>query len=435
MRKKLQLLLYLIPVLALVACSQNDGTPDEPDVQETRVPARKIKLTRAQEEIRDAQTDFAFKYAQNMTICSQEFQLQNKENWVVSPFSRFVNLSMLANGANEEVYHEFRNVLQFPKDATLNDINEYNRMMLGEMFTLDKDNVDFNIATSIWLNEKCTLVDKFNEVTTEFYNTPVNVVSFEESEGQPNQVNQWLSQNCPGMDFNLKLLQFESSVILGTMNFDGKWSQPFDKSKTKKAFFKNHNTTSVYTDFMSRNSTGIYGEDDNCRMTSLSYGNWAFDFYIFLPKGDLNEFVSRFTPEEFEYLKETAISPEVRLQMPKFNYYSVIQPTSSFDDLGFIELAKLTDDNLFSNFYTNPIKQEYGGSLFNNLYISMSVGEDGCKVVSAEVTKPNTNEHWVIAPAPAEIVDFVVDRPFYFMIAERSTGVIILSGAIHEIEE
>lgn len=422
--KKSYLLLSL-SLLALVSCDSNDVT--EPASE--RVPAKKIQLTRSQEEIRDAQTEFAFKFT---NAISQEI---NAGNWITSPFNKFVSLSMIANGADDESFTEFRKVLQFPSAASIADVNDYNKKMLDEIAGVDPE-VNLIIKNSNWLNEKCTLVDNYNAVVTEFYNAPVNIVNFDNPD-QSHPIAKWFQTNTT-IDIDkeyLGSLKNTNAANISYFSFSGKWNSQFQADKSKIVNFKNYNKTVSTVKMMNQSiEDNIYSEDDLCRMTCITYGNNSFDMYIFLPKGDLKDFLSQFSNSEFEKLKESAISTEVRLSLPKFEImHHEFLNTGVYTRLGFDKLFKIDNTHKFSKFYLNPVDTR-DAFLLNDTDVYLSIDENGAEAKTVTTSQPHYANGVYIAIDPAKFVEFKVDKPFYFMTIEHSSGAIVLSGAIYQME-
>jgi serine protease inhibitor len=86
MLKKTITALSLLCILA--ACQSDDNSSPQPK------PRKDIALTRAEQEMTDLGTDFAFRFFNQ--ICKTEVE---KPNLFISPLSASLCLSMIANGA------------------------------------------------------------------------------------------------------------------------------------------------------------------------------------------------------------------------------------------------------------------------------------------------------------------------------------------------
>ena len=86
MLKKTITALSLLCILA--ACQSDDNSSPQPK------PRKDIALTRAEQEMMDLGTDFAFRFFNQ--VCKTEVE---KPNLFISPLSASLCLSMIANGA------------------------------------------------------------------------------------------------------------------------------------------------------------------------------------------------------------------------------------------------------------------------------------------------------------------------------------------------
>lgn len=383
-------------------------------------PRRDIPLSRSEAELKDAQMDFSFRLINTMGAKNET------ENWVISPFTSFVNLSILANGANDEIRDEFVSVLGFPKDATIEDVNNYNKKMLGELPALDRK-TSFSLASSNWISDECKLVDGFAEVTNEYYDAPVTSVSFKDIRTNPsNPFNQWVSDRI-GMPFILdETLTDIYSITASVLNFKSEWSVKFDKRDTDYRSFHNYSGRTVQVLTM-KGIKGSHYYSDEADALRLPFGNGSYSMYIFLPENDINEFVSGFTAEKFRNLTYDEMTRSVHLELPKFEIKYNANLTSNLEKMGLVKTISGEGNGKFSRFY-EPVFSKYKDTILHSSLVNFGIDEDGGEVKVAVTTQSGL----ATAPGPVEHLDFIVDRPFFYMVIENSTNSVIAAGTVYD---
>jgi len=411
------IILATIPVLLLAAC---DDSPEDKVVDngEDSNPRQTISLTRTQEEIRDSQNEFAFSLINNFA------EVASGHNWVISPLSCFVNLSMISNGANDAIFGEFRRALHYPDNATADDINGYCRMMLEELPALDKL-VDISVVNGNFLNEKCPLTDGYDEIMREYYNAPVQMVNLDYyGITDPNHpLNRWFSSNLPeGYDYKYVPMGDKICSVSPTiMHFYGKWETPFEKSRTENREFTNYNGEKTQVPTMNNFESYFHCNNAEFELVSLPYGNGAYSLRIFLPHGDLTQFLRNVT---YEKINVRGLYKEILLFMPKFGVRNRNNLNGILGKMGFDKVLNPDNENNFSRFFTNTIGK---GEFSIDSDVMINVDEDGTEAVAVI----DSQIGGAIAGTP---IKMCIDRPFFFMLEENSTHAVIAAGAVYELK-
>lgn len=412
---KKSLLLLTLSTAVLSSCSDSDDLGNK-----TYEP---IPLTRGEEQIANAQEAFAFDMINAVAVANQG------ENWVISPLTDFISLSMVSNGASDETRGKFKKVLHFPEDATMTDINSFNKRLIAELPKAD-NKVTFSIATANWLSNKAVLIDEFNDIAKEYYNAPVSITNLENIEDDNNPVQLWYKKQTGG-DIKYKTSLFDVlSVSASAVNFDGEWARSFDKKNTRPRTFNNYDKSfsSVPTMMNDLGETCVYYNDD-CEMIRISYGNSAFAMSIFLPeKGkDVTELVRNIKQDYAENSMEN-ISTKVTVYLPKFEVSSTISQNDILKAMGldfnYEILNKLPVLPNYYNYYGNKALTAF--EQVNSVFIS--VDEDGTVIKATS----SSSSGLITSPSPVHH-DFIVDRPFFYMITEKSTGSVIAAGTIYKL--
>jgi len=433
--KKRVLVAYCVAVATMMGCS-NDIS-DNPAIDDTPTPLRDITLSRGEEAISNAQTEFAYRLIREVAASNEG------ENWVISPFATFANLSMMANGVSDSFLPEVSKALCYPEGATLGDINSYIRKMTGELMSLDNQ-VALTVAHSNWLDVSlCKPVPEYSSVAEEYYGAPVRTCNLDADDlarNPSNPLNKWLSG---GLGFDYKFPANPGEILVSVsptvVSFSGKWAVPFDPKDTSDKEFRNYSGTVTKVPMMNHtiaNGEGLNGEDEyrcgymqGAEFLDISYGNGAYFVRICLPKNDLTEFVRNLKYERYNasfYVKKISI--------PKFELRNEFKLDKQLENIGMGCLFGKSHDNVnrLDNFYT--LNEKLDGLhtfVHNDNVVRFSIDESGAAMASADIMSSGVYSSSLIPPQRREY--FTVDRPFFFMVIEKSTRTIMTAGAVYKL--
>jgi serpin B len=177
---------------------------------------------------------------------------------------------------------------------------------------------------------------------------------------------------------------------------------------------------------MSQSGNFYYYKGKNFQSVGLPYGEGSVSMYVFLPdeQTGLDQFEQDLTPENWDqWMKSFGFAPG-DLMLPRFKVEWESDLNDALKALGMAEAF----DPLRANF--SQIGQVTAG---NNLYISKVKHKSWCEV----------NEEGTVAAAatsvtgtltslqqPREKFVMKVDRPFFFVIRDNRTGVILFMGSV-----
>lgn len=414
---KAKFLIGLLPLALIVSCNNEEGNGNDN-------PYKSIPLSRSEQEISDAQMDFSYSLVNNYSKA-----VGSKVNWVISPYSVFVNFSMLLNGVGDEYVPQFKKGLHFSEETGLEEINEYNKKMINALVSADKKS-QLVIKNTNWLNQECTLVPQYSEAAEYYYDAPVKVTKLKNvDENSP--IVAWMKENLGSNYFGELWLNtaddlVPNSVSFSLLKFNGEWRIKFDPKDTKEEDFKNIDGTVSRVKMMHYSEEELeYAENEECQLVKILYGNGAFSFDVFLPKGDLKEFVENFTAAKYSELTKECSLKDVNLSLPKFTVYD--RDDAEFYDLIGMRKEKVDDNvDIMSNYYKNPVSSL---GPVSESELSFSIDENGAKVETKVVSGHGVYYYADYGP----VIDFKVNRPFFYTITERSTGAVILSGAMYQM--
>ncbi|OKZ07221.1 MAG: serpin [Bacteroides oleiciplenus] len=404
-----------LSLLSILAACQNDENPSKPEPK----PRKDISLTRVEQSLLDANTDFAFRFFSQ--VCNTE---DEKPNVFVSPLSASLCLSMISNGASGNTLTEMQDVLGFPASSfSLDDLNNYNQKLTTALLDLD-NTTQLGIANSIWVKQGFKVYDSFVNVNKQMYDAQVQELDFT-SPTAKDVINRWCAEQTNDcIKEVIKVIPANARMyLLNALYFKGIWASQFEKSATRQENFTNSDGTQQKVNMMNQTEMFNYTKNSTFSIAELPYGNEAFSMVILLPSGGktLDESLSELTSENWKEWNSNMAGKQLQVKLPRFK---VEYDKTLIDDMIAMGMKDAFDGNK-ADFSKMSAAELYVGILQQFTYIN--VDEEGTE--AAAVTVGGMLDS---AGLPVTI-PFYVDSPFAFMIKEKSTGAILFMGKVTKL--
>lgn len=404
-----------LSLLSILAACQNDENPSKPEPK----PRKDISLTRVEQSLLDANTDFAFRFFSQ--VCNTE---DEKPNVFVSPLIASLCLSMITNGASGNTLTEMQDVLGFPASSfSLDDLNNYNQKLTTALLDLD-NTTQLGIANSIWVKQGFKVYDSFVNVNKQMYDAQVQELDFT-SPTAKDVINRWCAEQTNDcIKEVIKVIPANARMyLLNALYFKGIWASQFEKSATRQENFTNSDGTQQKVNMMNQTEMFNYTKNSTFSIAELPYGNEAFSMVILLPSGGktLDESLSELTSENWKEWNSNMAGKQLQVKLPRFR---VEYDKTLIDDMIAMGMKDAFDGNK-ADFSKMSAAELYVGILQQFTYIN--VDEEGTE--AAAVTVGGMLDS---AGLPVTI-PFYVDSPFAFMIKEKSTGAILFMGKVTKL--
>ena len=415
-----RMFLIILTSLIIVSCDIVSAvSTDEPEKQEIvkNKYFEPILLTKAQERI--AQESNAFGLGVFAELMSDYATTVGKD-LVISPLSLSSALSMCVNGAEGRTKEQMLDVLGY-EGFTIEEMNSYYDIMLDALVRAD-EKVDFLSANSVWHEKDILLYEEYKENLANVFDASVNEVESLSDEAVIHAINEWCSDKTNGkIETFLEEGQDDGDVkLINALYFGGEWTTEFEKPISLTF---NHETGTVSR---LETVTGIrtleYVENESFKLVEIPYGNSAFVMDFILPQEGLS-IAGAAADLDMDVLRDmfASLTEEiVKLQFPVFEIEYGKEMTQVLMDMG------MTSPFLDADFSKMSPTDMVISSVMQKSYINVS--EKGTE--AASVTDVTLED--AFAPeesgAGVKIRNFIADRPFFFMIRESSTGVILFIG-------
>lgn len=401
--------------LALVAMSLFSGCQKEmvdegPNTPNTR------PLTVQEQKTVTSSNDFAFRSFAELS------KADAGENIFISPLSISMALTMTYNGADGETKQAIGQTLGF-EAASDEDINKSYKDLVALLQGIDKK-VIFTSANSLWHSNLVRLQAPFVQLNKDYFNATVRGLDFD-SPGAVGEINNWVKNNTNNKIDKIldEIKRGQVLFLINAIYFKGTWTHPFDKNLTKPGQFRLENGSSVTHDFMTMKKGGyLYYSDNNVEMIDLPYGNEQYSMTIVLPGGDKNlgQLIPELNAANLDNWLANSTKRTWDLHMPKFKleYEEVLNEMLSKLGMGVAFTGGANFSRMLegqSNMAISQVKHK----------TFVEVNEEGTE--AAAVTSVGIE----VTSLPPSVR---IDRPFVFMIREKSSGAILFIGKLMQPE-
>ena len=338
----------------------------------------------------------------------------------ISPLSASIALSMTAAGAEGATQEEMLRTLGFG-GLSVKDLNACNRGII-DLLSSDPEGVELNVANSLWVSDRFTLKSRYIRTAGSEYSARVSNLDFSDP-ASPSVINRWCAENTAGrIDKMIENIDPATQMyLLNALYFKGMWTTPFDAANTRKDIFHGNRRDSE-VEFMHRTASFPYYIGPEGALLELPYGEGSFVMDIFLPAEGVSaeEFASGLDGEALSTLTGLLQSDRIKVTLPKFKAEYETSLNATLQHLGMRDAFTPSAD--------------FSGMSRESLMISevkqktfIEVNEEGSEaaaVTSVAVMRTS------LAPEPLE---FRVDRPFVFLIRERTSGTVLFMGLVRNL--
>lgn len=400
--KKIIILLLLVSVLP--SCDLVKDAEESAEVKEI--------VLRAPLQKRVAQdNDFAFELLRKTIAGNKD------ENVFLSPMSVSIALGMALNGAENETETQIAETLRF-KDMTYAEINEYYKIMQSNLPNVDPK-VKLSIANAVWYDMQFDVKQSFLDVNAENFDAYIKMLDFK-SPTALDTINSWCSRKTNKLIPTIldKIPAGAVMYLTNAVYFKGLWSQKFDKKNTREADFRNVNNQNVRVNMMSLKDTFMYREDETAQYLTMPYGGKAFSMTVMLPAvgKTTDDLLAELNAEKWQNVQAGMTSREVQVFMPRLKVENKFKLKQTLADMGMpVAFTEMAD---FSGISDTPVMIS---DVIHKTYVT--VDEEGTEAAAV------TAVEFVYTSMPVNTV-FMVNKPFVFVISEKSTGVILFAGKI-----
>lgn len=401
--------ILLFALLFLVSCGSGDS--DDMDDQE---------VNKTDDNTNE---DFSKLVKSNNELA---FELLNRvepdedNNIFISPTSVMMALSMVYNGADGDTKDEIAKALHVD-GIDIDELNQTNAELIESL--TNRDQIQLNIANSIWVNNNFSLDKDFQTNTQDYFNAEVDEIDVADPKSAK-QINQWVEDATENKITDMVDSPLDQSLVALLINaiyFKGDWKYEFDSERTEEHPFNITEDKTVDVSLMSMDDELNYMENDLVQGVELPYDG-DMSMHLFLPKEDssLDNLLDELTYDELQEWQDDFIETEGTLALPRFSLDYEVNLNNPLTDMGMAsafdkdkaDFTKMIEGN--DPLWIDKVKQKS----------FIEVNEEGTEAAAATSVEVKTT-----SLNPDEF-QMIVDHPFLFTITDNDTGAILFVGAI-----
>ncbi len=336
-------------------------------------------------------------------------------NVFMSPLSVSIALGMTLNGAKGDTRDEMETTLKM-SGLSINDINEYYKVMQTDLPTIDPK-TKLSLANSIWYNEGYEVKKSFLDVNKNYFNAEIRELDFTKKWAL-DTINNWCARKTNHLIKEV-LDYIPGDAVMYLINavyFKGTWKTQFEKKNTIESNFTNEDGKTVKVNMMLLKDTFAYSEDDYAQYLDLPYGNNAFSMTVLLPKNNRStpDVLNNMDGENWNTIISEMKQEVVEVHLPRFTNKNKFLLNQPLQNMGMAkafgpgaDFTNIADDDLMIS------------RVLHDTYIDVNEeGTEAAAVTVVEIVKSSFPMNQVVR----------VNKPFVFVIREKSTGVILFIG-------
>lgn len=351
--------------------------------------------------------------------------LAGERNQLYSPINAYMGLAMVAELTAGSTRQQLLDALGAEDIESLQLFTS----ALWESAYFDDDHNKRNLASSLWLDEGIPFKQSVMDTLAHDYYASVYRQDLQSKQALKD-IQAWLNHNTGNFLADaadtVSLPEETLLAIYSTVYFQAKWSDEFNVSQNTDGIFHSPDGDTTVT-FMNKKLTQRnYFWGDSFGAINLGLKNNSQMWFILPDQGKtiqdvldegqyldliLGNYTARSNYENQKYLK-------VNLSIPKFDVQSKKDLRQGFEEMGITELW-------------NDGRADFSASLDEpahvtsaNQAVRVQIDETGV-TAAAYIELPAAGD----PPPPEEIIDFVVDRPFLFIITTNS-GIPLFAGTV-----
>ena len=302
----------------------------------------------------------------------------------ISPLSMIMDMGQLVNVSMKD----YSDLLAFTNSTSVDEMNNlFAKVMANTQYK--KKGVDFTINNAVFFNSLYHVPAIGKKVVEEYYNSETFVRDFTKNEAVSSEISDWIRKKTKDVleVDNLTIEKDWQSYVVNALYFKGSWAKKFESKSTKTEDFAGV-TGNRKVPMMHNYGNYNYCEYGGFEAIELPYGNGDYVMTVMMSKSK-----DKLSPEVMSGIVSAMEKEYISLGFPKFETETDISefPISLVKFDSFRHVAKI------------------------------NVDEEGTEAAAVTVIGDAA-----LAPnAPRELI---FNQPFYYVITQKTTGIILFVG-------
>lgn len=315
-------------------------------------------------------------------MCEDLMSREHGASFVFSPASVAMALGMEANVNNTQAVLEVLGQVSLPQANAL-----FSKVM--DKYNFKSKDITKSVANAVFGNSAVEAIsDNATSAWREYFYSDIFLCDFAKSKEVSDKIVSWIADNTDGMlvPESVSVESDYKRIFVNAVFFNGRWSTAFDPQNTHNAVFVRKDGSEAEVRMMRQVHNRMYSESDGCKAVVLPYGDGSYEMTVVLAGPD------GFDDDIWRRISAGQNPRCVTLSMPKFSakYDGSCIGENDLEDVAVRHIANI------------------------------EVDEAGTRAAASTVVR----EFMVKYPE----AEFAADRPFYYLITDKSTGLILFMG-------
>lgn len=406
---------YILSLCSLFLLAASCNPLDNTDIGPVEANLR--PMTVSETEMVQSNAEFAIRFF-------QEMEKENLNNFFTGPFSIHQALSMAMNGNEGEILQEYLDVLAY-HGLSKEEANQAVKSLTTYLKEVDPK-VKVNIANGIWYREGLSVQVPFKSAMETYYDANISALDFNEPNAHQ-VINNWIASQTNDLIKNMLdgIPREAVMYLVNAIYFKGDWKYQFDPQKTKKEPFYPENGPTIQVDMMeSKGKVGLnIGGNAKVNYLEIPYSTGQYQMAIIQPQsGPLSSILPEITAKNLALWSENARESSVILKMPKFKMkHKENDLRAKLENMGLVIPFSPNSDN-FTKIFEGTFPPMLISRVIHEALIE--VDEKGTEAAAATIIEIG------VTSMPSGPTIITLDKPYYFLIKEKSSGAILFMGKL-----
>ncbi|MBD3421207.1 MAG: hypothetical protein GF398_13910 [Chitinivibrionales bacterium] len=337
-----------------------------------------------------------------------------RENAVVSPVSIALSLALAGAGAQGVTQREIRAALHLEEYAA--GKTRKNWAAICQSLRSQKG---VHTATSLWYRKDIQIHDQFSHTLSDIFAGDAYRSNFADP-ALTDTINAWVGRQTNSMIDRILSGPVDESALVYLINalyFNGKWQNAFVKDDSYAGGFHIRPDSTVACTLMYQMGMHDIAQLASCRLLRRGYGNVDADMVLILPERGRTcaEALDEISDSNFAALDSGFSTRQGDIHLPKFTLSHRTELTEALQALGitsaFTSLANFSAISDATPLFISKILHT----------AKIAVDEAGTVAAAATLIELSEEERLPL---------FKCDRPFLFLIIDRSKDMILFAGYV-----
>jgi serine protease inhibitor len=279
-------------------------------------------------------------------------------------------------------------------------------------------------ANSLWCSERIHLRPECAAKLRDIYDAELTTLDFAAPDAVP-RINAWVNERTKSKISHIldELSPLAAMVAVNAIYFKGRWAIPFDRELTRDGLFTTSNGQKKQLPMMCQSGRYTYCEDDESQAVVLYYEG-VMAMYVILPAAGANarQFQQRLSSGAWEsrLARFEEVRGTIRIPRLKLDYRAQLERA-----LKILGMERAFDPN----------QAEFDGVRAGQLPVWIDqvfhravaeVNEEGTEAAAAAMFTACLGSS--ASKRPPRHFEMVIDRPFFVVIRDETTGTILFMG-------